>query len=62
MGEELALRPPKPSVKMVICHYCGYTPPELRPPKNGRCPKCYGFSWETIEIPIRLFAFCFQIQ
>lgn len=46
----------KPAVSVITCHYCAYDPPGSQLPKDGRCPKCYGFSWEKLKIPKSVFA------
>ena len=36
-----------------VCHNCGYMPPISQFPKDGRCPKCKGYSWEKLIMPSR---------
>lgn len=38
-----------------MCYYCGYMPPMMQIPLNGRCPKCLSFSWEQLTVPRRIF-------
>ena len=36
------------------CHYCGYAPPKGVIPKDRRCPKCNGHSWERWALALSL--------
>ena len=37
-----------PKRVFLICHYCGYGPPDV--PPTGVCPKCHGSSWERYAL------------
>ncbi len=46
------------SVKMRMCHYCGYMPSKALIPFDGaRCPKCFCSCWERLVVPCHLFHF-----
>ena len=38
-----------PKRVFLICHYCGYGPPD-DVPEGGVCPKCGGSSWERFAL------------
>lgn len=44
------------TVIIITCHCCAYDPPGSQLPKDSRCPKCYGFSWERLKISGRVSA------
>lgn len=37
--------------KVITCHACGYDFLGDKLPKNYRCPKCFSFSFEEINVP-----------
>ena len=39
----------RPKRVFVLCHYCGWTPPD-KIPQDGVCPKCKGHSWERFAL------------
>ncbi len=51
-GDEEFRVPPseaRPKRVFVLCHYCGFSPPE-GVPESGTCPKCGGSSWERYTL------------